>query len=124
MSPMGVDKAVNDRIRQVRQALNLSQAKFSRGIHLKSTGYCCDIEQARVEANPRIIELIASIYGVSKQWILTGEGRMFDQKPDQSLEEMTIYFNQLNPEFKRYVLTQIKNLLRLQSGDFASGPAD
>ncbi|MDR1785413.1 MAG: helix-turn-helix domain-containing protein [Spirochaetaceae bacterium] len=114
---MGVDRAVNERIRQVRQALGLSQVKFSKGIYLKSSGYYGDLELGKIEANPRIIELIAAIYGANKRWILTGEGEMFDTRPDQLLEEMMIYFNQLNPDFKRYVLAQIKNLLRLQAGE-------
>jgi hypothetical protein len=40
---------------------------------------------------------------------------MFDKKIDNQLEEMTILFNQLNRHFKGYVLTQIKQLIKLQS---------
>jgi len=113
---VAIDKAVNERIKIVRLKLGLSQAKFAKGILLKSSGYYGDIELGNVEANPRIIELISTIYGANKKWILTGEGDMFNKVPDGTLEEMTLYFNQLNPDFKRYVLRQIKDLLRLQSG--------
>jgi hypothetical protein len=40
---------------------------------------------------------------------------MFDKKVDTQLEEMTVLFNQLNPYFKRYVLNQIKQLVKLQN---------
>jgi hypothetical protein len=67
------------------------------------------------EVNERIIELVSSIYGVNKVWLRTGKGQMFDKKVDSQLEEMTILFNQLNPHFKGYVLTQIKQLIKLQN---------
>jgi transcriptional regulator with XRE-family HTH domain len=110
-----MDTSINDRLKQARHALNLSQKQFSRGIHLKSSGYYGDIETYRTEVNERIIELVASVYGVNKVWLKTGKGEMFDRQIDNQLEEMTILFNQLNPHFKGYVLAQIKKLIKLQN---------
>jgi transcriptional regulator with XRE-family HTH domain len=110
-----MDHSINDRLKEARLALNLSQRAFSKGIFLKSPGYYGDIEARRNEVNERIIELVSSIYGVNKVWLRTGKGRMFDKKIDTQLEEMTILFNQLNPHFKGYVLTQIKQLVKLQN---------
>jgi transcriptional regulator with XRE-family HTH domain len=110
-----MDYSINDRLKEVRQALNLSQRAFSKGIFLKSPGYYGDIEAHRNEVNERIIELVSSIYGVNKVWLRTGKGQMFDKKIDNQLEEMTILFNQLNPHFKGYVLGQIKQLVKLQN---------
>jgi transcriptional regulator with XRE-family HTH domain len=109
-----MDYSINDRMKQARLALNLSQRAFSRGIFLKSGGYYGDIETRRNEVNERIIELVSSIYGVNKVWLRTGKGQMFDKKIDSQLEEMTVLFNQLNPHFKGYVLAQIKQLVKLQ----------
>jgi transcriptional regulator with XRE-family HTH domain len=110
-----MDYSINDRMKQARLALNLSQRAFSKGVFLKSAGYYGDIEAHRNEVNERIIELVSSIYGVNKVWLRTGKGQMFDKKVDTQLEEMTILFNQLNPHFKGYVLTQIKQLIKLQN---------
>jgi transcriptional regulator with XRE-family HTH domain len=110
-----MDSSINDRMKEARLALKLSQRTFSKGIFLKSGGYYGDIETHRIEVNERIIELVSSVYGVNKAWLKTGEGAMFDKKIDNQLEEMTILFNQLNPHFKGYVLTQIKNLIKLQN---------
>jgi transcriptional regulator with XRE-family HTH domain len=110
-----MDYSINDRIKEARLALNLSQRTFSKGIFLKSPGYYGDIEAHRNEVNERIIELVSSIYGVNKVWLRTGKGRMFDKKVDTGLEEMTVLFNQLNPHFKGYVLGQIKQLVKLQN---------
>jgi transcriptional regulator with XRE-family HTH domain len=110
-----MDYSINDRLKEVRLALNLSQRAFTKGIFLKSAGYYGDIETHRNEVNERIIELVSSIYGVNKVWLRTGKGQMFDKKIDNQLEEMTILFNQLNTHFKGYVLTQIKQLIKLQN---------
>jgi transcriptional regulator with XRE-family HTH domain len=110
-----MDYSINDRLKQARLALDLSQRAFSKRIFLKSPGYYGDIEAHRNEVNERIIELVSSIYGVNKVWLRTGKGQMFDKKIDNQLEEMTILFNQLNPHFKGYVLSQIKQLIKLQT---------
>ncbi|WP_010257398.1 helix-turn-helix domain-containing protein [Treponema primitia] len=110
-----MDRTVNERLAQARHELKLSQVKFSKGIHLKSSGYYSDIEIGRHEVNDRIIELASSVYGINKHWLKTGEGKMFDRQIDQKFEEMAILFQELNPDFQSYVLTQIKNLIKLQN---------
>ena len=111
-----VDTSVNDRLKQARNALSLSQKQFARGIYLKGSGYIGDIEIHRNEVNERIIELASSVYGINRVWLKTGNGKMFDRKKlDNQVQEMNILFNQLNPHFKGYVLTQIKQLIRLQN---------
>jgi transcriptional regulator with XRE-family HTH domain len=113
---MLMDTAINDRLKQARNALNLSQKQFAAGIFLKGSGYIGDIEIYRHEVNERIMELVSSIYGVNKTWLKTGNGKMFDgTKLDKQLNEMNIFFNQLNPHFKSYVLSQIKQLIKLQN---------
>jgi len=113
---MLMDTSINDRLKQARNALNLSQKQFAAGIFLKGSGYIGDIEIYRHEVNERIIELVSSIYGVNKTWLKTGNGKMFDgTKLDKQLNEMNIFFNQLNPHFKSYVLSQIKQLIKLQN---------
>ena len=73
--------SVNERIKEVRKTLKLSQINFSKGIYL-SHGYYVGIELENCRANDRIIELISTKYGVSRRWLESGEGDMFDNKPD------------------------------------------
>jgi transcriptional regulator with XRE-family HTH domain len=111
-----MDTSINDRLKQARNALNLSQKQFATGIFLKGSGYIGDIEIYRHEVNERIIELVSSVYGVNKAWLKTGSGKMFEgTKLDKQLHEINILFNQLNPHFKGYVLSQIKQLVKLQN---------
>ena len=50
---------------------------------------------------------------------------MFDHKIDRKFEELSVLFNQLNPNFQNYVLAQLKNLVKLQlahTADRADSP--
>ena len=111
-----MDVSINERLKKARLALKLSQRAFAKGIFLKSSGYYGDLETCRIEVNERIIELVCSVYGINRVWLKTGIGEMFNEKKvDTQLEQMKILYNQLNPHFKSYVLTQIKNLVKLQN---------
>lgn len=106
--------SVNQRIKQVRNVLGLSQAKFAKGISI-SNGYIAEIELENRKANDRIIKLISSVYGVSEHWLKSGEGEMFTNYPDDEIfKRVSSIFKELRPEFQEYVLQQIDKLLELQ----------
>jgi len=107
------DMTVNERIRQVRQALNMSQTDFSRAICV-SSGYTAEIENGHRTANDRIIRLIRLTFGVSETWLKTGEGEMFQSAPLEKRERILSLFNELNPQFQDYAMTVIDRLLQLQ----------
>jgi transcriptional regulator with XRE-family HTH domain len=106
--------SVNQRIRQVRHTLKLSQVRFSRGIYL-SNGYLAGLELENYKANDRIIELIVSKYGVNRRWLETGEGEMFDKTPDRQLEQMISLFHELNPHFQDFLFDFMGDLIKLQN---------
>jgi transcriptional regulator with XRE-family HTH domain len=66
----------NERIRQARKTLKLSQAEFAKAIFI-SNGYIAELECAHKKANDRIIHLISLTFGVSQTWLKTGKGEMF-----------------------------------------------
>ena len=103
---------VNARIKQVRIALKLSQAKFCQGIPLTS-GHYAEIELENRKVNQRTIKLIVSSYGVNENFLKTGEGKMFDTKPDPRLEELIRLFKGLPVNFQDYILHEIKELKKL-----------
>jgi transcriptional regulator with XRE-family HTH domain len=106
--------SVNERIKQVRHSLNLSQMTFSKGIFL-SNGYFAGIELGNRKANNRIIELISSKYGVNRRWLETGEGEMFaEPPPDAGLEQILVTFKELKPVYKDFLLGFLKQLRKLQ----------
>ena len=104
--------SINQRIRELRKALNLSQVKFAQGISI-SNGYVAAIELGKREVNERIIKLICAAYGVSERWLRSGVGEMFPQI-DDNVKELLHYFRELRPEFQNYLIQQLNLLVKLQ----------
>jgi len=67
---------LNERIKNVRKAKNLSQKEFAQNINL-SQNHISSIEKGIRAATDRIINDICKVYNVNKNWLLTGEGKMF-----------------------------------------------
>lgn len=105
--------SVNQRIKQVRQELNLSQVKFASQISI-SSGYLAGIEVEKRNVNDRLIRLVCIMFHVSEDWLRTGEGKMFDEPTDPAYELAYSTFRKLKPPFPKYVLNQIDQLLELQ----------
>jgi transcriptional regulator with XRE-family HTH domain len=112
--------AVNERIRAVRLALNMTQAEFAESIFI-SNGYIADLENRNKEANPRILHLIALSFGVSEDWLKTGEGGMFISAPEEKAKRVLALFDSLKPEFQDFALRQLDQLLALQNYEQGEG---
>jgi transcriptional regulator with XRE-family HTH domain len=107
---------VNKRIREVRQALNMTQTDFSKAIYV-SNSYTAEIENGHRVANNRIIHFISLTFGVSEQWLKTGEGEMFQTSPVERKERILGLFDKLNPKFQEYALSVIDRLVQLQKDE-------
>jgi transcriptional regulator with XRE-family HTH domain len=105
---------VNKRIKQVRQALNMTQTDFSRAIYV-SSGYTAEIENEHRTANDRIVHLVSLTFGVSETWLKTGKGDMFQTAPSERKERIVSLFSELNPRFQEYALSVIGQLIKLQN---------
>ena len=105
--------SINQRVKEVRQALNLSQAKFAKALCM-SNGYIAGIELGHNNVNDRIVKLICFTFHVNEQWLKTGNGCMFHEKPNQLVELASSIFKELKPEYQEYVLKQIDQLLEIQ----------
>ena len=105
---------INERIRELRCTLNLSQRAFAKAVYV-SNGYLADIELGHNEVKDRLVHLISSAFSVNKHWLLTGQGRMFNSTPEEKMERMTGLFNELYPEYQDFILRQIDELIELQN---------
>jgi transcriptional regulator with XRE-family HTH domain len=105
---------VNKRIKEARLALNMTQVDFAKTIYI-SNGYIAELENEHRVANDRIIHLIALTFGISEQWLKTGEGEMFNKTPEEKRERINSLFDELDPYFQDYVLKQIAQLIELQN---------
>ncbi len=104
---------INQRVKEVRLALNLSQAKFAKELSM-SNGYIAGIELEHNKVNDRIVKLLYFIYNVSEVWLKTGEGDMFLKEPDHDLELASATFKKLKPVYQEYIIKQINELLEIQ----------
>ena len=108
-----VVSTIKERIKAVRKALGMSQRDFCKGIFLSQSFYG-HIETGKRNPNERVYELICNKYGVNKDWLLTGQGDMFSETPsDVELLELMDVIKELDPLFREYIVTQIRQLAAL-----------
>lgn len=105
--------SINQRVKEIRQSLNLSQAKFAKALSI-SNGYIAGIELEHNNVNDRLIKLICFTFNVRENWLKTGEGNMFDEQPNPLAELASTTFKELKPEYQEYILKQIDQLLDIQ----------
>jgi hypothetical protein len=61
--------------------------------------------------NDRIIKLISMTYGVSGDWLKSGEGTMIEQMVDPRLEQLIADFKKLDDPLPDHVLRQLDFLV-------------
>ena len=71
-----MDNEISSRIKQLREALGLSQIEFAKKVKL-GAGTIKNIEYDLIKPNKRYYEQIAEACNVDPVWLETGEGEMF-----------------------------------------------
>jgi transcriptional regulator with XRE-family HTH domain len=107
-----MERALGERLIELRTALGLTQEKFAGKIRV-SKGYMSSLEQSHRELNARLIKLISDTFGVNENWLQYGIGEMFIDPKDTELTEIISLFNQLHPKLKKLVIKQLKVLLEI-----------
>jgi len=105
---------INERIKELRHTLKLSQRSFAKEVYV-SSGYLAGIELGHNEVKERIIHLIAGAFSVNKHWLRTGEGEKFIHSSQEKLDRVKNLFDELCPEYQEFLLRQIDELLKLQN---------
>ena len=83
---------MQNRIKELRKALNLSQQEFADKIGIKR-GAVANYEIGRNAPIDAVISLICREFNVNEEWLRTGNGEMFRAKTRK--EEMTEYVGKL-----------------------------
>lgn len=68
--------SINDRIKQLRKTLRLSQTDFGKNLGV-SRDVINNLDRSAVEPKPLILEHICSVYNVNPDWLMHGNGEMF-----------------------------------------------
>lgn len=108
--------SINQRIKQIRHELNLSQAKFAKELSI-SNSYIAGIELENRNVNDRILKLVCMTFNVNEDWLRTGNGDMFNRELNHMAELALSKFKDLTPEFQDYIVKQISLLLEMQMKD-------
>ena len=101
---------MNERIKKLRQALNLSQDEFGKRLGV-TRGAITNIELNKVEPKPLFVDLICQEFNASENWIRTGEGEMFVEKTES--EELAAFFGDLlkdEPDFRHRLIAAMSRL--------------
>ena len=104
---------INQRIKDARKALKMSQKDFADAICISNT-YLAGVECASRKANDRLIKLCSMVFGISEIWLKEGKGEMFYKSPDVKITRLVSIFNKLPLNFQDYALEQLEGLLKLR----------
>lgn len=101
---------MNERIKELRKALGLTQQEFADKIGIKRNTVA-QYEIGRNEPIDTVINLIVREFNISKKWLRTGEGEMF--QPLSRDEELAQFFGKLsfgNDDFKHRLISVLSRL--------------
>lgn len=74
---------INDRFKELRKHLGLSQFGFAKKID-RSVGCIANIEGNNNSVSEETIDSVCMVYGVNKEWLLNGTGEMFSPGEEKS----------------------------------------
>lgn len=101
---------MNERIKELRKALGLTQQEFAEKIGVKRN----TIAQYEIGRNPPIDAVITSIcreFHANEEWLRTGNGEMFQQRTQE--EELAAFFGDVlsgEPDFRRRLISALARL--------------
>jgi len=106
---------LNKRIRKIRSALGLSQAKFSSIIAL-SSGYIAGVETGRIAVNERLIKLVCSSFNANEAWLRYGEGCMLSENmpDDNRFKNLVNLVRGLPPKYQDFLFNVLDMLLKMK----------
>lgn len=97
--------SINDRIREVRNALSLTQNDFGKKLAIAQS-YLTNIETGKREATEKIQKLVCLQFNVNEEWLQTGEGEMFVEDDNVLLSQLSKQYN-LDDFGRRFIETFI-----------------
>ena len=100
---------MNDRIRELRKTLELSQREFAQKIGLKQNPISY-MEKSGATVTEQNVKAICSQFSVSESWLRTGSGKMFLENEKKQREFFDI-FDQLSPALQDYLIRTARDLL-------------
>jgi len=85
---------LNNRIKIVRESLQLSQREFGEKLGV-SRDVISNMEYGRVQPKELLVKHICDLYGVNEKWLKTGDGCMFDTTPKNNKKVDNVLHRQI-----------------------------
>lgn len=104
---------MNERIRILREILNLKQSEFANAIGL-TTSSISDMERGQAPITERTIIAICSKFKVNEEWLRYGKEPIFLEY-DKKHDEFFSVFKDLHPVLQDFLIKTAKNLLDAQN---------
>lgn len=102
---------IGDRIRQVRLNANLTQQEFADALEIKRNTVAT-YENGSTNPSDRIISSIVRLFGIRREWLLTGEGAML--RPVTKAEEIARYMGRIladeDAAFQRRIISAMSKI--------------
>ncbi|GHU60010.1 hypothetical protein AGMMS49975_28480 [Clostridia bacterium] len=92
---------MNERVRELRELLNLSQHEFAKSLGLKQSSIS-DVERGKVRVGEATIKLICLNFGANSDWIKNGTGSPFEKHSYRHRTDLT--------EFEKGILDRLNML--------------
>lgn len=101
---------MKDRIKAVRKALKLSQEKFADAIGL-ARNTVTQMEMGVLNPGKRTIADIVRVFNVNENWLLTGEGDMFNpqSREDEIAQLAAVTLRDAPDSFRNRVIHMLVN---------------
>jgi len=106
-----MDSSINSRILLVRKKLGLTRQSFGESLGVTDS-VVKNIDYNKTAPKSVFIDLLCKTYNVNKDWLLTGEGEMFNEltKDEQIAEFVGTVLAEEEDSFKRRFFTMLSNL--------------
>lgn len=99
---------MNERIKELRKALNLTQQEFADRLNIKR-GAIANYEVGRNEPIDAVISLICREFNVNEEWLRDGSGEMFRAEEENSIvARATMLLGEKDPLFEAFIDTYSK----------------
>lgn len=102
---------MNERIKQVRNSLGLTQQKFADAIKVKRNTVAT-YEMGKSEPSDSAISLMCKEFNINEDWLRTGNGEMFvEQTRDEQISEFVGRIQHLEDDsFKKRMVSMLSKL--------------
>ena len=104
-------KTENERIKEVRKALGLTQEKFGEKIGMKKSSLST-VENGVNAVSNQLRTAVCREFHVNEEWLRTGEGEMFeDRTPDQAIVDFAAdLVNVEDDAFKKRLISALARM--------------